>query len=131
MAAHKLITTVVMIDNQNRYMLINANGSVVMVDGEGSFLGTSGVQEDPIAAIVKRKRWGTITDLDTTPAPIQAFVADNLFTYKRFPKCFCMLSKMRKGGVKIDNFDKREKQMLNELIQHGVVRKSATKYLLV
>lgn len=126
MAAHNLVRAIVL-QRDNQFIVVAANGTVVLMDGEGTVLGNSGAQEDPIAAIVKRKRWGTI--IAEYPQPVTVFI-ESLTINERFPKCFTMLARVTKGGAKIDSFNAREKQALNELIQHGIVRKSKTNYLL-
>lgn len=128
MAAHNLLRAIIL-QRGNQFIVVAANGSVVLVDGEGTVFGCSGDKENPIKAIVKRKSWGVIVGLDNYPPAVGAFI-DSLDIEGRFPKCFTMLSRVPKGGAKIDSFNVREKQMLNELIAHGLVKKSKTNYLI-
>jgi hypothetical protein len=67
-----------------------------------------------------------ITDL---PQEIKDYIS-TIQPTNRFPKCFGMLPKIRKGGTKIGDFTNREKQMLTELIGHGLIKKSKKNYVL-
>ena len=82
-----------------------------------------------MVVIQDTRKEGAIAGLDTLPAPVVAYL-DSLYMPNRFPKCVEMLSRIPKGGAKIASFNPREKQMLNELIQHELIRKSKQNYLI-
>lgn len=125
MAAHNIIKYVVR-ERENDYLVIGADGSYFTVSPNGELLAVLKPQPDPIATIVKTRREGQVV---TPPAPVMEYL-NTLCIDSRFPKCFTMLSKIVSGGVKIDSFEKREKQALNELIRHGLIRKSKINYLI-
>ena len=129
MAAHNLIKWIVRKRKDNQFLIIAADGGMFLVAADGELLDVFNNKPDPIATIRATRKDGALVDLDTLPAPVVEYL-DSLNMLARFPKCFSMLSRIVSGGVKIDSFDKREKQALNELIRHGLIKKSKTNYLI-
>lgn len=129
MASHKIIKAIVKTDGNNFVVFPATDDYCIVLDGKGTVIGSGDKKESPITSLKRRSRWGVYVDLDKCPTPVQHFIK-TLDIKARFPKCFEMLPRIPKGGAKIDSFNIREKQMLNELIQHGVIKKSKLFYTL-
>lgn len=129
MAAHNLIKYVVRQRPNGNFLVIAADGSLFLFADDGEFLSVLNSKTDPIALIHDTRKEGPIVALDTLPAPVVEYL-NSLYMLHRFPKCVEMLTRIPKGGAKIASFEPREKQLLNELIRHGLIRKSKQNYLI-
>jgi len=127
MSEHKLIRTI--IRKGQSYCVITADGAIYIVSESGEVLDTPKTQVDPMVNISRTKKYGEIVELDGVPTPVEDFI-NSLEIKGRFPKCCSMLSRIPKGGAPIAGFNAREKQMLNELVRHGLLSKTTKNYIM-
>lgn len=128
MSAHKPIKFVVR-QGFGLYLLIAADGKCYTVndDGVGQFEKTV---SNPVAHIRATAKIGRLVHLETLPPRVYEYV-NSLNVVGRFPKCFDWLPDIKKGGISAVHLNVKSKQMLNELCQHGLVKKTkANNYIL-
>ena len=120
MATHNKILYVVR--KKDNFLVIGADGSLFTVSPEGELLEVLR-GADATTNVRNTRKMGSVVELDTLPFPVAAYLNTLCFN-GRFPKCFGWLTKIPKGGLKAVQMSNREKQELNELIAHGLVKKT-------
>lgn len=128
---HEIIKLIVR-DNggatKDRYNVVAADGCVYRcwptphpIEGFGQMINST---RNPVKEIKGMKANGPIVALDTLPAPVQDYLREvGQSTRERFPRCFAMLPAL---PLKHADIDTRQKQMLNELLAHGLVTRTKT-----
>lgn len=105
-----------------QFLVIDSKGNTYACGENG--VGQLGVVViDSIRYIRNTKSFGPVVSLDSVPPKVAEYVK-SLPNVGRFPKCFGWLTKIPKGGLKAVQMSNRDKQELNELIAHGLVKKT-------